>query len=159
MHCTFSFLSHCSFWSFLQHLTSPAWSLFFLCKPFVLPTPLQRLLPASNSHGRTPFPFAEPGVLLACIGTKRKTRCRGRRKHHLRVSPSASCEGRTARRRWPSPSTEITVRMNLRSWKSQATTFLTIFPPASSLSSFSAIGLFWPLKQVTCGLPWISDLH
>lgn len=103
-------------------------------------------LPAATAG--PPFHLCTPGLCLPALydsDRQRKVGCRGRRKHHLRVSPSASCEGRTARGRWPSPFIEITARMNLCSWegKSQATALLTIFPPASSLSSFSAIGLFF----------------
>lgn len=155
----------CLFWSLLQHVTLPAWSLFFLCKPFVLLTPTP-VLSASFQQPRQDHlsicaPWGSPCLHWYDSERWRKVGCRGRRKHHLWASPSASCERRTARRRWPSPSREITVRMNLCSWegKSRATALLTVFLPASSLSSFSAIGLFWPLKQVRCGLPWISDLH
>lgn len=136
-----------------------AWSLFLLCKPFVPPTPTPVLTASFQQPRRGHLSIFAPrgSPCLHCYDNdrQRKVGCRGRRKHHLRVSLSASCEGRTARRRWPSPFIEITVRMNLRTWegKSRATALLTIFPPASSLSSFSAMGLFWPLKQVSCGLP------
>lgn len=91
----------------------------------------------------------------------RKAGYRGRRKHHLWTSSSASSEGRTAQRRQLTPSTQIPARIRLHSWegKSWASAFLTIFPPASSFSSFSAVGLFWSPKQVRHGLPWISHLH
>lgn len=166
MHCIFSVFIPLPFLIVSAASHAPCLVSFFSSASLLFhQPPLQCLLPASSSHGRSIFPFVHPGALLACTDTT----VTGEEKWGAEAGGNifecpplpAVREGRTARRKWPSPSTETTVRMNLCSWerKSRGTTLLTIFSPASSLSSFSAIGLFWPLKQVSCGLAWISDLH
>lgn len=69
MHYTFSFFYPTAFFDSFCSISCSLPSLFFSSASLLFhQPPLQCLLPASSSHGGTPFPFVEPGALLACIG-------------------------------------------------------------------------------------------
>lgn len=159
------FLSHCPF-SVPSSIISPAshapclvsfpWlQAFCSTNPSFCPQPYCQL--SAASHGGTIHRPAHLRALIACTDTtvtdeeKRGAEAGGKA---VLEHPPLPAAGERAQRRRSSPSVQITARMNLRSWegKSRAAAFLAVFPPASSLSSFLAVGLFWPPKRVRCGL-------
>lgn len=135
--------------SFLQHPMLPAWSLFPVYMPFVPPTPPSALSPtASSEQPATAGPSLDLhtlGALTACMGTtvteeeKWGAEAGG---NAVLQHPSLPAAGEGQLRGGAFPSIQITARTILRSWegKTRATVFLAIFPPASSLSSFPAVG-------------------
>lgn len=145
------------------------WPLFSLCKPFVPPTPTP-VLPASfqqpwQDHLSICAAWGSPCLHWYDCDRWRKVGCRGRRKHHLRVPPSASCKGRKDNKE------EVTFSLHRNHCENEPLLlggeesshnpphyFLSSILPLLVLSNWP-LGPNWPLKQVSCGLAWISDLH